>query len=1229
MVIFSYYLIDCNINLRAKSLDNETNNIIISRSNKLPRDGNFDWSPIEVISKPLEGGDLRYWEAGGPKIATEGEKIYVVWEDNASLNGVGGGFWWDYEIFYRYFDGEKWSEIQAISEPVPGKNYNTAPSYHPDLVVEDGKIYVVWEDTNKTNGAGGDHDIFFRCNITGSSWEDIQVLSEPVVGQNNNIYSSIWPTIAVENGNIYVVWSDPDNTSGAGYTEVDIFYRCNLTGTNWEEVQAISEPILGQNNNNGNSFAPEIAVENGKIYTVWWDNYDILGTGSIDDDIFYRCNLTGNSWEDIQILSEPDLGNDNDVGSSIWPEIAVENGKIFTIWQDQYYLNGAGLDYDIYYRSNLTGTSWEDIQLLSEPVIGENRNTGWSNNSAIAVENGKIYVVWQDENNTNGSGMDYDIFYRCNLTGASWEPVQVISELFNNMNYNNGHSYFPDIEVNFSKVHVFWYDATDISGVGTNLDLFYRKYPSIPIALFYPKVIPISGNTGTIYNFTVTYIHTENKSPLEIKVKINGLNYSMLEADYADTTFWDGKNYFYKTKMVIGTDHTFEFWASDLNYTICTACYNNPNVYNTPPKIITEDNLTSFEDNYYELNYKYEDIDRENIGQVGTWNFSTNASWLSFNPTTAILYGTPTNDNIAKFWVNISINDTIDMVFTNFTLAVINVNDDPLINTTNIEVTYEDELYEVDYNATDIDSPLEAQIWFLETNASLWLNINQNTGVISGTPTNDDIGSYWVNISVEDGDMGLAFTNFSLIVLNVNDPPVITTEDVLEASVNALYKVDYNATDIDPTNDTLTWSLDTNASWLGIDSTTGVLSGIPTVDDVGFYGVNVSVDDGNNGQDWHEFVLTLNQEGFENQPPNITTEDEVNAVVGEEYSVDYEAEDDRTPINNLQWSLETNTSSWLRIDPNTGVLNGTPQLKDVGSYWVKVSVFDGEDGWDYSDFTLYVTTEPITTQPPELSNPLMTPTSGDTETLFTFSVDYNQLDGDPPDSIQVVIDGEWYDMTSTNGHYEYSTKLSEGNHTYYFTTRLGEFRVDTEDLVTPYIEKPEGQPEDKDGDEDNTMLFALIGIIVVIIVALILLFIFLKKKKGKEEELPVEEVEPPPTEEIPPEAPPPEQPPTPEVPPEQVSEEAPSEVPTEQIPEPETPPSEEPLTPEVSPEQPPIPEVTPPQVESAPEPAPMPLVEEQPEPQVEPQPQVEAQGTQGQALVPTIKAEPTIEEKDA
>jgi hypothetical protein len=527
----------------------------------------------------------------------------------------------------------------------------------------------------------------------------------------------------------------------------------------------------------------------------------------------------------------------------------------------------------------------------------------------------------------------------------------------------------------------------------------------------------------------------------------------------------------------------------------------------------------------------------------------------------------------------------------------------------------------VDYNATDVDNLQTQQTWTIVTNAT-WLSIDPSTGVLSGTPVFKNIFSdlgiivaWWnVNVIVNDGDGGSDRHEFMLFVFKdqelINEPPLITTTDVLFATVDELYYVDYDAIDDRTPSFQLTWKLNTDAGWLDLESETGVLSGTPSQSEVGVYWVNVSVLDTDGGVGSHNFTLTVYSES--NEPPDILTEDDINAVAGELYSVDYEAEDDRTPFDKLQWSLETNTSDWLDIDPITGVLSGTPKPDDVGSYWVKISVFDGEDGWDQNEFTLYVSTEPITSLKPDLNNPSLTPTGGDTNTEFTFSVDYSHPEGDPPDSIQVVIDGIAYDLkynTSSNS-YEYHTKIYEGELTYYFTATLGEYTILTEETSIIVRRAPDIQIEDGngDGEEDNTMLYAISGIIVIIIiVTLILLFIFLKKKKGKEEEPQ-------------PEALPPELPPSPQVPP-------------KQVPAPEMPQLGQP---------PPTPEVTlqvpQPQIEPAPpQPAPMPQVVEQPVPQVEqpPQPQVvpqepsvaEAPMEPQQPPVPIVKKEPTVEEE--
>ena len=60
--------------------------------------------------------------------------------------------------------------------------------------------------------------------------------------------------------------------------------------------------------------------------------------------------------------------------------------------------------------------------------------------------------------------------------------------------------------------------------------------------------------------------------------------------------------------------------------------------------------------------------------------------------------------------------------------------------------------------------------------APSWLTFNTATGVMSGNPTNDNVGTYYFRIKVEDGNSGEVIKHFQLTVDNVN-PLFLTPSD--------------------------------------------------------------------------------------------------------------------------------------------------------------------------------------------------------------------------------------------------------------------------------------------------------------------------------------------------------------------------------------------------------------------------------------------------------------------
>jgi hypothetical protein len=248
------------------------------------------------------------------------------------------------------------------------------------------------------------------------------------------------------------------------------------------------------------------------------------------EDSFFRCNITGSNWEPIEVLSEPVSGSNYNTGYSSSPELTVKNNKIYAIWTDFNNTNGASTNEDLFYRCNLTGTNWETVQVISEPIPNVNTYLGEIAGYSISIENDNLYVVWSGDNNTNNSGSDFDIFLCSNLSGLGWNPVEVISEPIENVNTNIGDSFYPVFSVDTKKIYIAWGDENNSDGCGNDRDVFFRS-KGLPMKLKNPTIDPNSGNTDQYFNYTILYYHANNNAPTTINVMIDGNNYSMSELD--------------------------------------------------------------------------------------------------------------------------------------------------------------------------------------------------------------------------------------------------------------------------------------------------------------------------------------------------------------------------------------------------------------------------------------------------------------------------------------------------------------------------------------------------------------------------------------------------------------------------------------------------------------------------------------------------------------------------
>ncbi|NIP36963.1 MAG: hypothetical protein GWN18_18480, partial [Thermoplasmata archaeon] len=112
------------------------------------------------------------------------------------------------------------------------------------------------------------------------------------------------------------------------------------------------------------------------------------------------------------------------------------------------------------------------------------------------------------------------------------------------------------------------------------------------------------------------------------------------------------------------------------------------------------------------------------------------------------------------------LSDSVDVLW-----KVLDVNDAPVIITEMGDTVQalEDEEFTLTFEATDADG--DGLTWTDDTDL-FGIGI---TGEIAFTPLQADVGSHTVTVTVADGKGGSASVTFELVVVNVNDAPVIVT----------------------------------------------------------------------------------------------------------------------------------------------------------------------------------------------------------------------------------------------------------------------------------------------------------------------------------------------------------------------------------------------------------------------------------------------------------------------
>jgi hypothetical protein len=241
-----------------------------------------------------------------------------------------------------------------------------------------------------------------------------------------------------------------------------------------------------------------------------------------------------------------------------------------------------------------------------------------------------------------------------------------------------------------------------------------------------------------------------------------------------------------------------------------------------------------------------------------------------------------------------------------------------------------------------------------------WASINGATGFVSGTPSENDVGSTGnIVVRVSDGQVSAALPSFSItIVTGVTTPPPppppsnsaprisgVPATSVIEGSPYA-----FRPTASDPDGQALNFSIQNKPSWANFSSATGRLFGTPSSSDAGktTSGIRITVSDGSLSATLPAFSITVNP--IPNAAPTISGSPALNVAADANYAFTPIAND--TDGDNLFFTID-NKPSWLQFSSATGALSG----KAVAGVYpgIVITVTDGKASTSLPAFTITVT----------------------------------------------------------------------------------------------------------------------------------------------------------------------------------------------------------------------------------------------------------------------------------
>ncbi len=331
-----------------------------------------------------------------------------------------------------------------------------------------------------------------------------------------------------------------------------------------------------------------------------------------------------------------------------------------------------------------------------------------------------------------------------------------------------------------------------------------------------------------------------------------------------------------------------------------------------------------------------------------TLTATTIPTWLSFTDNgngNGQLTGTPNGDNLGDNLVTLRASDGIGgNLEQSFTITVNQFNYPPSFTSQPTLTVLQGNEYS--YNVVTQDPNTWAVLTLSATTIPAWLSLTDNgdgTGLLTGTPSNQEVGMHQVSLEVSDSVAPNTIQAFTIEVINVNDGPVLSVpladvNDTEDFTNQISIDLDQHFTDVD--GNPLDYSQNSNSDEINASITGSTLTLTSVADWYGTTSITVTADDLQNRasvNDSFDVILTP----VNDAPVFITTNDTL-ATVNDVYTYNISVSDP-DPSDTVTFSTN-NMPAWLSFTDNldrTGTITGTPQSTDYGVYDFSIDTSDG------------------------------------------------------------------------------------------------------------------------------------------------------------------------------------------------------------------------------------------------------------------------------------------------